>query len=504
MDIREERKNIYNIILAGVFAAYLVFNGMLLIRHELWRDEANVWLIARELSPVQLFAEIRYQGHPCLWYLLVMPLAKLGLPFQLIGVLSLAIMGTATGLFLWKAPFHIAVKSICVFSPMFTYFYACIARNYCLVALFLLLLAQNYHERNERCISYGLLLGLLVQADTIALAPAGMISLIWLWENCREALRTKCIEPLRRIIKGIWIPLVSLLLWMAQFWQVSDSPAFQISELGKGELFREVRNYSLWILERMSGRGRIFCVIYLIVMFVLLAILALKVKRLGAVWVMAASWLFEAVFSVVVYQLHLWHFISLCFVLIWTIWILETERKREKTADNISIMTTAGLEGLLLVLSICMFLQWSSREETSSLDNALHGRYSDGVYTAEFIEKNISADEVIISANVSMASTVLAYLPGYRFYFAGTGQITTYADYGKAQDSQIGFEELRAWGQENFPEKKEIYLLDTEDSCIIEKGGLKECEVLYQTRQETARGEEYTVYRIPLQADSVP
>lgn len=37
MDIRAERKNIYNIILAGVFAAYLVFNGMLLIRHELWR-----------------------------------------------------------------------------------------------------------------------------------------------------------------------------------------------------------------------------------------------------------------------------------------------------------------------------------------------------------------------------------------------------------------------------------------------------------------------------------
>lgn len=498
MEIRTKQKNINSIILAGIFVAYLVFNGILLIGHEPWRDEANVWLIAGELSPVQLLAQIRYQGHPCLWYLLVMPLAKSGLPFSLIGVLSLTIMGVATGLFLWKAPFQIPVKAVCVFSPVFTYFYACIARNYCLVALFLLLLAEAWHERNRRCIRYGLLLGLLVQADTIAIAPAGMISLIWLWENGRESLRRKRLEPLFRIMKGIWIPLASLFLWIAQFWRVSDSPAFQVSELDRGAFFREVGDYSLWILERMSGRGSVFCVIYLVLMLAVLLMLSLKLKRPGVVCVMAASWLFEAVFSVVVYQLHLWHFISLCFVLIWTIWILEEERKREGPSDKTGKIASAVLEGAVLVLSVCMFLQWSSREEVSSLDNALHGHYSDGVYTAEFIEENISADEIIVSANVSMASTVRAFLPDYQFYFAGTGQITSYADYGKTQDSQIRFEELRIWVQKNFPEKKEFYLLDTNGSCIIEKGGLEECEVLYKTRQETAREEEYTVYRVTL------
>ena len=76
--MKVKRRNIDYVFLICLFLGYLVFNGMLLAGHELWRDEANVWLIARELSPLQLFKEIRYQGHPCLWYLLVMPLAKLG------------------------------------------------------------------------------------------------------------------------------------------------------------------------------------------------------------------------------------------------------------------------------------------------------------------------------------------------------------------------------------------------------------------------------------------
>ena len=93
-----DKKLILNLILFCAFAGYLAFNGLLLARHEPWRDEANVWLMARELSPAGLFAEIRYQGHPCLWYLIVMPFAKLGLPFRSIGFISYSIMAVTAGI----------------------------------------------------------------------------------------------------------------------------------------------------------------------------------------------------------------------------------------------------------------------------------------------------------------------------------------------------------------------------------------------------------------------
>ncbi len=132
-----------NIILTLLFAVYLVFNGILLAGHELWRDEANVWLIAGELSPIQLFKEIRYQGHPCLWYLFAMPFAKIGLPFQTLSVLSYLIMAVTAGIFVYKAPFHPVTKFFCLISPVFSYYYPVVARNYCLIALILLLLAYE-------------------------------------------------------------------------------------------------------------------------------------------------------------------------------------------------------------------------------------------------------------------------------------------------------------------------------------------------------------------------
>ena len=113
-----------NIILTILLAGYLVFNGILLAGHELWRDEANVWLIARDLSPIQLFREIRYQGHPCLWYLLVMPFAKLGFPFKTICALSFIVMAFGAGIFTFRAPFHPITKFVCLLSPIFSYYYS--------------------------------------------------------------------------------------------------------------------------------------------------------------------------------------------------------------------------------------------------------------------------------------------------------------------------------------------------------------------------------------------
>lgn len=496
-NLTDKKKQNYDIFLAGVFLAYLVFNGILLARHELWRDEANVWLMARQLSPIQLLKEIKYQGHPCLWYLFVMPFAKLGLPFRCMGILSLLIMAVTAGVFLWNAPFHPGVKAVCAFSPIFTYFYPDIARNYCLIALMLMLLAWCYPRRNERCIWYGSLLGLLVQSDTIALAPAGMISLMWLWENGIASWTQRSFEPVRKILRGIWIPLASFILWIAQFYQVSDSPQFQINSLEIGDFFREVRNYCFWILERLSGQSQNVCRGMLILFVLLLLAATVRIRNGEAFCVVAASFLFEAVFSVMVYQLHYWHFIALCFVLIWTLWVLYLQREAKHKGEKLSGGALALLQAALLVFAVFMTLRWSSPEEKSSLDNALHGLYSDGVHTAEFIGENISPDELIVSANVAMASPVLAYLPAeYRFYYAGSGQIASYADYGSDQSRQVTLEELLTWSRTNFPEKEEFYLLDSEGSCIIDREELKDFTVLYQTKQETARGEEYTIYRI--------
>ena len=496
--IRLDKKLILNLILLCIFAGYLAFNGLLLARHEPWRDEANVWLMARELSPAGLFAEIRYQGHPCLWYLIVMPFAKLGLPFRSIGLISYSIMAVTAGIYLFKAPIHPFVKAASLFSPAFSYFYADIARNYCLIALILILLAVCYPKRNEKAVCYGLLLGLLVQADTIAIAAAGMISLMWLCENLWRSYKEKSPAAALRILKGIWIPPASLFLWVAQFYQVSDSAAFQMRFPGGREFLSETRNYSLWIMERLTGRGEGFCSIMLLLLLLLLLAVSIRIKNCWAAAVMVFAYLFEAVFSVMVYQLHIWHFIALCFDLIWTLWVLDAQRKEKGLTDGVGAGLLLGIQALFLVLCVSMFTQWNSGEETSSLDNALHGLYSDGQGAAEYIEQYIGKEELVFSSNVSMASTVLAWLPKHRFYFAGNGEMASYADYNEEQEKQVTVEELLNLVRTRFGDRDVFYLLDSGGSCITDGEKLEEYEVLYRTKEKTARGEEYTIYKIPV------
>ena len=62
--------------------------------------------------------------------------------------------------------------------------------------------------------------------------------------------------------------------------------------------------------------------------------------------------------------------------------------------------------------------------------------------------------------------------------------------------------ELLAWAENSFPDKQFIYLLKISGSGLQdEQGKLGQCEILYQTPYETVRGEEYTIYKIPLKQD---
>ena len=492
-----EKLKPYLVIL--IFSVYVLFNGVLLWYHEPWRDEANVWLMARDLSPLQLLKEIKYQGHPCLWYFLVMPFAKAGLPFRTIGVISTGVMAAAAWYYLQKGTQWLWVKALVVFSPIFTYFYPTIARNYCLIALFLILLARNYSERNAQPIRYGFLLGLLVQADTIAIAPAGMIALAWFMENVYDGIHTRSMEHLVNCLKGIWIPFVSLLFWIVQFYQVSDSPMFEFQSFGGRELLREIRNYAYIILIRVTGFSQTVCTIFFVAVILAAAVVSYRLRNIGAAMVMLLSYLFQCMFSVMVYQLHIWHYLSLTFTFLWMLWAMQKtaeEKKREK--DRIYRMAAGTLQVLFGVLAVVMFLHWNSEAEPSNLQQALYGSYSDGQNAAEFIREEISPDEIILSTDVPMESTILAYLKDYRFYYAGSGKITTYADWSEEQSQIISLDQIIAWCKESFPEKDYIYLIQSRDSCITDPEKLDGQECIYETECATVRGEEYRIYRIDL------
>lgn len=152
--------------------------------HEPFFDEAEAWQIARSATLKTLLLETtHYEGHPPLWHLILMPLAKAGAPYELsLTLVSLAFMGTAVFLILWYAPFPRLVRLLLPFTYFFFYQYGVISRVYCVMTLAFVLLAMTYRRRNERPGRYVAVLILMCVTLAYGLIIAGGLALVWLWE----------------------------------------------------------------------------------------------------------------------------------------------------------------------------------------------------------------------------------------------------------------------------------------------------------------------------------
>ena len=52
-----------------IFALFLVITFILSLYHENWRDEAQAYLLCRDMNLLEIFKNVHYEGHPILYYL---------------------------------------------------------------------------------------------------------------------------------------------------------------------------------------------------------------------------------------------------------------------------------------------------------------------------------------------------------------------------------------------------------------------------------------------------
>ena len=163
------------LVLLG-YAALAVFAT---VHHEPWRDEAQAWLIARDLPLSGIIAQMGSEGSPALWHLLLFPCAQLGASYGSEAVIHAVLAVVAVGLLLLRGPFPLWFKALLAFSCCFSYEYAAVARNYNLSMLLLFALATMYPLRMRRPLAYGLLVALLANTNVHSLAMAAGLALLY-------------------------------------------------------------------------------------------------------------------------------------------------------------------------------------------------------------------------------------------------------------------------------------------------------------------------------------
>ena len=99
---------------------------ILLLRHEMWQDEWQAWLLAKESASLpELFRNLRYEGHPGLWHLGLYLVSRV--TFNPLGMqlLHLLVATTAVYLFLKYSPFSRPQKILFIlgYFPFYEYLY---------------------------------------------------------------------------------------------------------------------------------------------------------------------------------------------------------------------------------------------------------------------------------------------------------------------------------------------------------------------------------------------
>lgn len=171
------------LFVAAALGLYVLVTAWTAWHHEPWRDEADAWLMARDLSLPELLQRTGNAGTPALWYLLLMPLAKGGLPYGAMQALHLAIAWAAAAVWLARAPVARATRALVLFSYYPLCEYAVVARTYAPAMLLLFAIAALWRRRCERPLALAAAVVLLASTSTQGLVIAAAVGALYAWDS---------------------------------------------------------------------------------------------------------------------------------------------------------------------------------------------------------------------------------------------------------------------------------------------------------------------------------
>ncbi|MGF1478310.1 MAG: hypothetical protein ACFB4I_02295 [Cyanophyceae cyanobacterium] len=193
------------------------------LRHEMWFDELQAWLIARDSQSIaDLFRNLKYEGQPGLWHLFLHLISRLThnpISMQLfhLGIATLTIY-----IFVGFSPFSKAQKFLFTFSYFPFYEYAVISRNYGLGVLFIFIFCALFPKRNYLVLF--LMIAVLANTNIIALLVAISLAATLLFEHIFYPQKPWCTKTNWQFATGLYLAILGMASAVYQIMPPADRP----------------------------------------------------------------------------------------------------------------------------------------------------------------------------------------------------------------------------------------------------------------------------------------
>ncbi len=459
---KDKKKLLVNIV---IVLCYAIFTFFIVLHHEIWEDEAQVWLFAKNLSLPELFKHLFSEGHPPLFYLLVFPFAKLGL-----GVFSMQILcwlASCVGVFLLfhYSPFKWWLNTSIVLSCGFLYAFPVIARSYSILPFLVFLSAILYQKRKEQPVLYSLSLFLISMTHVIMLPFVFVLFILFLFETLKEKrLNYKTVLSSFLLFLGIFYVLLLSFSAVSRNHFINYHPDINFYT----PLIFLMKFFSSALFE--WSKISMNCVYAYIISFLIL---------LAEIFRFSPKAFFIAFFSVLgqfliyvlfyfspVYQTRIF---SMFLIIVFSYWICWKKCEDKVLKHNISLLLS-----LFFILTIFNGIKY--------INDDYFGAYSGSKETAAYIEKNIPKNTLILTDVAQTSVSVLSYLKAHKLLYVPSDEIIKYAIWDK--NTQDGFSQ-KQWSAYLSDKKGDVWLL------LVDEKYIDNSQILFVSPSSVAKKEKF-------------
>lgn len=500
------KKNKINLV---VMLCYSIITFIILLFHESWRDEAQAWLIARDLNIIDIFRQMKYEGHPVIWYLILVPFAKLGLPYIFVKIVSWLICNIAVWLILKKAPFNTFIKILFIFSMPMIYLYPSISRSYCLIPLAITLVAIYFGQRHEKPIQYILSILFLANTHVIMYGMVGILLLLFYIEELIQNRKTNSKEQKKKvyislivIIVGLILTLIPILISMTTNTDVSLTSNTSIFENTKSKM----ENAYGKIMTGCFGENELILKIMAIALIILLCY-EIRYHFKNALIIIFTEGLQFLIYTYV-YMGSEQRVSTLILLMMFIFWIQNDKKektvninknekelvnnqkylKRQKRKEQLTNVAEYILVFVLIINIV---------NGIDAVNKEIKTNYSSAYETSKWIKDNLEDDSIFICTSMPLSSAIIPYIGKDVFWSPQTLDYFSFTTWDEDYRTGYSLRDLQKRVKDNFEIDQNLYLIYTYDfneetmSSLEEQGYITK---MYESN--IAEKEEYAIYKI--------
>ena len=466
--------------------------------HEKWRDEAQAWLLARDLNPIELFRQMRYEGHPFLWSLILMPFAKLGFPYITQSIISLLIMWAAVWIFLKKSSFNNFIKITILLSLPIIYLYPVISRNYSLIPLSLSIIAMLYKQRNEKKLQYIFSILLLAYTHILMWGLVGILYVIYFIEQIKQIIKNKENKKENiKVIVGFGIAIIGLIvLIISLMGSTTANQGVKISLEFNKYIFNIFFKKVLYNLIGYFINSNIVIEVLYFILIIMFIYEAITYRKNSLIMFVAIFW--ELVVFLFIYRdWDAQKTNTMFLILIFISWI-NLEQEKTKIVEN-----TNKILKFVLIYTCTLILLFCDVNGLQNIMQEVNYIYSDSKYIAKFINDNIEEEAIFICMDMPRSSAIIPYVDNRKFISSVAMKEFTYVTWNENAYKRVSTETAIQNAYKIYKENQKLYLIESiyKDNENNDIKKLQEQNILSNALYETDfnniyKDEAYKIYKI--------